>query len=92
MEKIYLGIDVGTNSVRVGAFNQKGTMRGKGEHPIRVWRPQTDFVEQSHQGVKSFFDVCFPSCHIQLFNVNGSSLRLTHVLFLLLNTKCHLPE
>jgi hypothetical protein len=30
MEKIYLGIDVGTNSVRVGAFNQKGTMRGKG--------------------------------------------------------------
>lgn len=47
MEKIHLGINVGTNSVRVGAFNQKGTMRGKGEQPIRVWRPQTDFVEQS---------------------------------------------
>lgn len=55
MEKICLGIDVGTNSVRVGAFNQKGTMRGKGEHPIRVWRPQTDFVEQSSEDIWSAF-------------------------------------
>ena len=47
MEKIFLGIDVGTNSVRVGAFDQQGTLRGKSEHPIRIWRPRPDFVEQS---------------------------------------------
>lgn len=47
MEKIFLGIDVGTNSVRVGAFDQQGKLRGKGEHPIRIWRPKFDYAEQS---------------------------------------------
>jgi len=51
MEKIFLGIDVGTNSVRVGAFDQQGKLRGKGEHPIRIWRPKPDFVEQSSEDI-----------------------------------------
>ena len=51
MKKIFLGIDVGTNSVRVGAFDQKGKLRGKGEHPIRIWRPKPDFVEQSSEDI-----------------------------------------
>jgi len=51
MEKIFLGIDVGTNSVRVGAFNQEGQLRGKAEHRIRVWRPRPDFVEQSSEEI-----------------------------------------
>jgi sugar (pentulose or hexulose) kinase len=38
MDKIFLGIDIGTHSVRVGAFNQRGGLRGKGEHPIRIRR------------------------------------------------------
>jgi FGGY-family pentulose kinase len=51
MEKIFLGIDVGTNSVRVGAFDRQGEMRGKGEHPITIWRPKPDFVEQSSEDI-----------------------------------------
>jgi ribulose kinase len=51
MERIFLGIDVGTNSVRVGAFNTQGEMRGKGEYPIRIWLPKPDFVEQSSEDI-----------------------------------------
>ena len=51
MEKIFLGIDVGTGSVRVGAFNRAGKMRGKGEHPIQIWRPRPEFVEQSSEDI-----------------------------------------
>ena len=51
MEKIFLGIDIGTGSVRVGAFNRAGKMRGKGEHPIQIWRPRPEFVEQSSEDI-----------------------------------------
>jgi len=51
MENIYLGIDVGTGGVRVGAFNQKGQMIGKGECPIKTWRPRPGFVEQSSENI-----------------------------------------
>ena len=50
-ERMFLGIDVGTGSVRVGAFNRQGRLRGKAEHPIRIWRPQPDFVEQSSEDI-----------------------------------------
>ena len=51
MEKVFLGIDVGTNSVRVGAFDRQGELGGKGESPIRIWRPKPDFVEQSSEDI-----------------------------------------
>jgi FGGY-family pentulose kinase len=51
MKKIFLGIDVGTRSVRVGAFNSQGHLRGKAEHPIKVWRPKHEFVEQSSEDI-----------------------------------------
>ena len=51
MGKIFLGIDVGTGSVRAGAFNRQGKMRGKGEHPIQIWRPRPEFVEQSSEDI-----------------------------------------
>ncbi len=51
MERIFLGIDIGTNSVRVGAFDRHGRLRGKGEHPIRIWRPRPEFAEQSSQDI-----------------------------------------
>jgi FGGY-family pentulose kinase len=50
-ERIFLGIDVGTGSVRVGAFNRHGYLRGKAEHSIRIWKPQPDFVEQSSEDI-----------------------------------------
>ncbi|MGD9239100.1 MAG: FGGY-family carbohydrate kinase [Desulfobacterales bacterium] len=51
MRKTYLGIDVGSGSVRVGAFDARGRMQGKGEHPIRIWRPAAEFAEQSSEDI-----------------------------------------
>lgn len=46
-----IGVDVGTGSVRAGVFNCRGKMLGMGEHPIEVFRPKPDFVEQSSQNI-----------------------------------------
>jgi FGGY-family pentulose kinase len=51
MDRIFIGIDVGTGSVRVGAFDRNGRLRGKAEHPIKIWRPRPDFVEQSSEDI-----------------------------------------
>ncbi|MBI4878837.1 MAG: FGGY-family carbohydrate kinase [Planctomycetes bacterium] len=48
---VYLGIDVGTGSARAGLFDGRGKMLGMGVEPIRTWRPQEDFVEQSSSNI-----------------------------------------
>jgi FGGY-family pentulose kinase len=50
-DRFYLGIDVGTGSARAGVFEGAGRCRGTGSHPIRMWRPQEDFVEQSSDDI-----------------------------------------
>jgi FGGY-family pentulose kinase len=50
-ERLYLGVDVGTASVRAAVFDAGGAMRGTGTHPIRVHRPDEDFVEQSSDDI-----------------------------------------
>jgi FGGY-family pentulose kinase len=50
-EKLYLGIDVGTGSVRAGIFDSEGNRRAAATHEIQVWRPQEDFVEQSSEDI-----------------------------------------
>jgi FGGY-family pentulose kinase len=47
----YLGIDVGTGSVRAGIFGHTGTRLGSASEPIQMWRPQPDFVEQSSDDI-----------------------------------------
>jgi FGGY-family pentulose kinase len=51
MEDIYLGIDVGTGSVRVGAFDSKGYLKGIGKQDIKIWHPRPNFVEQSSEDI-----------------------------------------
>jgi FGGY-family pentulose kinase len=51
MVRLYLGVDVGTGSVRAGLFDASGVMRGGGTHPIEIRRPQEDFVEQSSDDI-----------------------------------------
>jgi FGGY-family pentulose kinase len=51
MRSIYLGIDIGTSSVRVGAFDRYGHLLGLGRHDIKIWRPQPNFVEQSSEDI-----------------------------------------
>jgi FGGY-family pentulose kinase len=50
-ERFYLGIDVGTGSVRAGIFDSSGKRRGMGAHPIQLFRPREDFVEQSSDDI-----------------------------------------
>lgn len=50
-KKLVVGVDVGTGSVRAGVFTLKGRMLGLGEHPIEIYRPQADFVEQSSENI-----------------------------------------
>jgi FGGY-family pentulose kinase len=48
---LFLGIDVGTGSARAGLFTATGKMAGSSSHPIRIWKPKTDFVEQSSEDI-----------------------------------------
>ncbi len=50
-DSAYLGIDVGTGSVRAGIFSATGKRLGYGDHAIRIWRPEADFVEQSSDDI-----------------------------------------
>jgi FGGY-family pentulose kinase len=63
-DRLYLGVDVGTASVRAALFDARGTMRGTGTHAIRIGRPglvlgsapfghadPEDFVEQSSDDI-----------------------------------------
>lgn len=50
-DKLYLGVDVGTASVRAALFDRRGTMRGSGTHAIRIGRPEEDLVEQSSDDI-----------------------------------------
>jgi len=46
-DRHYLGIDVGTGSVRAAVFDASGKRLGLGVCPITLHRPELDFVEQS---------------------------------------------
>src|SRR3954454_14247827 len=48
-----LGVDVGTASVRAGVFDLAGAMLARAEHPIRIFRPAEDHVEQSSRDIWS---------------------------------------
>ncbi len=47
----YLGIDVGTGSVRAGIFDRTGRMLGSATAPIEIFKPEQDFVEQSSENI-----------------------------------------
>lgn len=50
---LFVGIDVGTGSARAGIFTQEGRMLGSASEPIKMWKPQPDFVEQSSDDIWS---------------------------------------
>ena len=47
----YIGIDVGTGSARAGVFDVTGKMLGQSSHPIKMWKQEADFVEQSSDDI-----------------------------------------
>lgn len=54
MERYVIGVDVGTGSARAGVFAvADGARKGLATHPIKLWRPQPEFVEQSSDDIWS---------------------------------------
>ena len=52
MERYVVGVDVGTGSARAGVFSATdGTRLGMASRPIRIGRPQGEFVEQSSANI-----------------------------------------
>lgn len=49
--RCYIGIDVGTGSARAGVFDANGKMLGQSAQPIKMWKPEADFVEQSSEDI-----------------------------------------
>jgi FGGY-family pentulose kinase len=64
-EPLYLGVDVGTGSVRAALFDARGTMHGNGAHAIRMHRPEDDFVEQSSDDIWAAAGVAIRSALLQ---------------------------
>jgi FGGY-family pentulose kinase len=50
-DRFYLGVDVGTGSVRAGIFDSVGKRLGTASHDIQIFRPEEDFVEQSSDDI-----------------------------------------
>src|SRR4051812_46074952 len=42
-----IGIDVGTGSARAGVFDLEGRRLASATRPIRMWRPEPEWAEQS---------------------------------------------
>jgi FGGY-family pentulose kinase len=50
-QEFFLGIDVGSGSARAGLFTAAGKSVGSASYPIKMWKPQPDFVEQSSDNI-----------------------------------------
>ncbi|KLU18053.1 hypothetical protein ABE79_14530, partial [Proteus mirabilis] len=46
-QQYFIGVDVGSASVRAAVFDSNGKRLGFSVRPIAQFRPKTDFVEQS---------------------------------------------
>lgn len=49
MTACYIGVDVGTKSVRAAVVNQNGKVVAKATKDIRIWNPDEDFYVQSSE-------------------------------------------
>ena len=51
MSSLYLGVDVGTSSVRAALVDGKGTLIGSKVKEITIWNDKADFYEQSSDNI-----------------------------------------
>ena len=77
-DRFYLGIDVGTGSARAGIFDARGQRAGVGVHPIKLGRPEEDFVEQSSDDI---WQACGIATRAALAEANVSAERIFGIGF-----------
>lgn len=51
MESYYIGVDVGTASVRAALITHDGRIVSSATKPLQIWQPLTDYYEQSSEDV-----------------------------------------
>lgn len=51
MTACYIGVDVGTKSVRAAVVNRNGKVVAKATKDIRIWNPDEDFYVQSSENI-----------------------------------------
>lgn len=51
MSEAFVGVDVGTGSVRAGVFDSLGRLLANAKRPIALWREPGEIVEQSSQDI-----------------------------------------
>ena len=51
MDRVVIGVDVGTGSARAGVFDPAGRCLGRAQHPILLNRPQPDHAEHSSEDI-----------------------------------------
>ena len=50
-ERYYIGVDVGTASVRAALVSSDGKIVCSASRPIQIWQPQPDYYEQSSEDI-----------------------------------------
>ncbi|PNJ54085.1 FGGY isoform 13 [Pongo abelii] len=50
-ERYYVGVDVGTGSVRAALVDQSGVLLAFADQPIKKWEPQFNHHEQSSEDI-----------------------------------------
>ena len=51
MDRLVIGVDVGTGSARAGVFDAEGRCLGRAERPIRLVRPLPDHAEHESEDI-----------------------------------------
>lgn len=51
LERVVIGVDVGTGSARAGVFDLTGRRLGCATAPIQIWKPRPEWAEQSSDDI-----------------------------------------
>lgn len=86
-EQFVIGVDVGTGSARAGLFDARGAMLALAVHPVQMWRPAPEHVEQSSddiwRAVCSVVRDCLDQTGIAARDIAGISFDATCSLVVL---------
>lgn len=74
MKYHFIGVDVGTNSVRAGLFDDRGDLVASKIEPIEVSNPRLDFYEQSSENIWTAVCKCIRFLRENHSNLNVSSI------------------